>query len=224
MLATFLAGGTLIVADNRFDARKALEMIERHRITHTALVPVQFQRLMECEDQDSFDLSSLECAITVGSPMHVDLKRTVHARLHAALYELYGLTEGLITVMEPRDMPEHWNSVGRPILGTDMEILGDNDQILPRGESGEIVGAAQPLEEVHQQFVVHQQLLFLIRPGHVCVPNAVDVRVAGEAVLFPAGRAVVLADELAIALPHRRHQFIAAGEARLARQAPRAGL
>lgn len=143
MLATFLAGGTLIVADNRFDARKALEMIERHRITHTALVPVQFQRLMECEDQDSFDLSSLECAITVGSPMHVDLKRTVHARLHAALYELYGLTEGLITVMEPRDMPEHWNSVGRPILGTDMEILGDNDQILPRGESGEIVGAAR---------------------------------------------------------------------------------
>lgn len=143
MLATFLAGGTLIVAHNRFDARKTLEMIERHRVTHTALVPVQFQRFMECEDQDGFDLSSLECAITVGSPMHVELKRSVFDRLDGALYELYGLTEGLITVMEPENMPDHWNSVGRPILGTDMEILGDEDQILPRGESGEIVGAAR---------------------------------------------------------------------------------
>lgn len=143
MLATFLAGGTLIVADNRFDARKVLEMIERHRVTHTALVPVQFQRFMECEDQDKFDLSSMECAITVGSPMHVELKRSVFDRLNGALYELYGLTEGLITVMEPESMPDRWNSVGRPILGTDMEILGDDDQILPRGESGEIVGAAR---------------------------------------------------------------------------------
>jgi acyl-CoA synthetase (AMP-forming)/AMP-acid ligase II len=143
MLATFLVGGTLIVADNRFDARKVLEIIERHRITHTALVPVQFQRLLECEGQDGFDLSSMECAITVGSPMHVELKRSVFNRLNGALYELYGLTEGLITVMEPESMPDHWNSVGRPILGTDMEILGDDDQILPRGESGEIVGAAR---------------------------------------------------------------------------------
>jgi acyl-CoA synthetase (AMP-forming)/AMP-acid ligase II len=106
-------------------------------------VPVQFQRLMECEDQGGFDLSSLECAITVGSPMHVKLKRSVFDRLDGALYELYGLTEGLITVMEPEIMPDHWNSVGRPILGTDMKILGDDDQILPHGESGEIIGVAR---------------------------------------------------------------------------------
>jgi acyl-CoA synthetase (AMP-forming)/AMP-acid ligase II len=143
MLTTFLTGGTLVVTGNRFDAREALAVIETHRITHTTLVPVQYQRMLECEGQERFDLSSMKCAITVGSAMHVDLKRAVHARLDGALYEIYGLTEGLITVMDPREMPGRWESVGRPLMGSDIEILGNDDLPVPSGESGEIVGAAR---------------------------------------------------------------------------------
>jgi acyl-CoA synthetase (AMP-forming)/AMP-acid ligase II len=143
MLMTFLTGGTLIVTSNQFDAREALNIIESQRISHTSLVPVQFQRMLECEDQETFDLSSMKCAITVGSPMHPDLKRAVHARLDGALYEIYGLTEGLITAMMPDEMEGRWESVGRPLLGSDILILDDDDVPVSTGNSGEIVGAAR---------------------------------------------------------------------------------
>lgn len=143
MLVTFLTGGTLIVTSNQFDAREVLSVIESQRISHTSLVPVQFQRMLECEDQETFDLSSMKCAITVGSPMHPDLKRAVHARLNGAIYEIYGLTEGLITAMMPDEMEGRWESVGRPLLGSDMLILGDDDVPMLTGNSGEIVGAAR---------------------------------------------------------------------------------
>jgi acyl-CoA synthetase (AMP-forming)/AMP-acid ligase II len=143
MLSTFLVGGTLVVTDNRFDPRDVLDIIESRRITHTALVPVQFQRMMECEDQHRFDLSSMECAITVGSTMHSDLKRTVQARLDGGLYEIYGLTEGLITAMTPAEMTDRWESVGRPLLGSDIVILGDDDIPAATGKTGEIVGSAR---------------------------------------------------------------------------------
>jgi acyl-CoA synthetase (AMP-forming)/AMP-acid ligase II len=53
--------------------------------------------------------------------------------------ELYGLTEGVITTLDPEDAPGRWSSVGRPLLGTDIRILDQNDREAPRGEPGEIV-------------------------------------------------------------------------------------
>jgi acyl-CoA synthetase (AMP-forming)/AMP-acid ligase II len=143
MLSTFLVGGTLIVTDNRFDPRNVLDIIESQRITHTALVPVQFQRMMEYEEQNRFDLASMQCAITVGSTMHADLKRAVQTRLDGGLYEIYGLTEGLITAMTPLEMTDRWESVGRPLLGSDIVILGDDDMPTATGKPGEIAGAAR---------------------------------------------------------------------------------
>jgi len=143
MLMTFLTGGTLIVTSNQFDARATLSIIESQRISHTTLVPVQFQRMLEFEGHESFDLSSMKCAITVGSPMRADLKRAVHARLDGALYEIYGLTEGLITAMTPDEMEGRWESVGRPLLGSDIRILDNDDVPASTGETGEIVGSAR---------------------------------------------------------------------------------
>jgi len=46
MLCTFLAGGTVHV-HRRFDPEEFLDTVERERITHTAMVPVQYQRVVE---------------------------------------------------------------------------------------------------------------------------------------------------------------------------------
>ncbi|UTW54714.1 class I adenylate-forming enzyme family protein [Kordiimonas sp. SCSIO 12610] len=140
MLATLLVGGTIIVSPNKFDADETVRRISHHKITHTAMVPVQYQRIMEISDHRDLDLSSIECAITVGAPMHIDLKRNVHAKLSGNLYEIYGLTEGIITIMRGSEMPDNWTSVGRPLLGSDIAILDDNDQLVDNGTVGEIIG------------------------------------------------------------------------------------
>ena len=53
-----LACGGTIVLMAKFDAAGYLALAERHRATHTMLVPVQYQRIMALPDFDRHDLSS----------------------------------------------------------------------------------------------------------------------------------------------------------------------
>lgn len=139
MLATVFAGGTIVV-QSHFDAVKCLEGIENAQITHTAMVPVQFQRLLECPAFDDFDLSTLRATMCCGSPLSIGLKTQIMERLPGDFIELYGLTEGLVTILSPEDMPHKIESVGRPSPGQFLAIIDDDGSELPAGEAGEIVG------------------------------------------------------------------------------------
>jgi len=139
ILATFFAGGTLIV-QRRFDVHATLETIQDRRVTHTVMVPLQYQKLLECEDFEAYDLSSLDAYMCCGSPLPVAVKRDIVARMPGDFIELYGLTEGLVTILGPEDMSEKIETVGRPCPGQRLAILGNDDEILPPGEAGEIVG------------------------------------------------------------------------------------
>jgi len=139
MLATIFAGGTVFI-ERMFSPRRFLEVVERERITHAAMVPLQYQQIIECEEFGDFDLSSLQAYMCCGSPLAVGLKRAIIERMPGAFIELYGLTEGLVTILEPEDMLDKIESVGRPCPGQDLVILDNDDKILGAGESGEIVG------------------------------------------------------------------------------------
>jgi acyl-CoA synthetase (AMP-forming)/AMP-acid ligase II len=139
MLCSFLAGGAIVVMEH-FDPEEFLATIERHRCTHVAMVPLTFQKAIEHPAFGRYDLSSMKHMCTVGSPMHVDLKRRVAREFGCELTELYGLTEGIITTLDPEDVETKTASVGKPIPGTDLRIIDDDGRELPVGESGEIVG------------------------------------------------------------------------------------
>ncbi len=141
MLGTALAGGTLIV-HRRFDAARTLADIERLQVSHIAMVPVQWQRLADAGATRTA-LASIRSAITVGSPMHLELKRHLHDLMPTAFSELYGLTEGILTVLPPHEMAAHLESVGRPTPGCDILILDDADRPCPPGSAGEIVSRAR---------------------------------------------------------------------------------
>ena len=142
MLATFFAGGTLVIS-RRFDVTDCLETMEKHRVTHAAMVPLQYQKLIEHPDFEKFDLSSLDACMCCGSPLAVGLKQTLAERWPGGFIELYGLTEGLVTILSPEDLLTKTASVGRPCPGQQLAILGENDEMLPNGEAGEIVGHAR---------------------------------------------------------------------------------
>ena len=138
-LCTMLAGGTVIVM-RAFEPRALLETVERERVTHGAMVPLQFQRILDLEDFGRYDISSLHSLMCCGSPLPASLKAAAIERLGCELIELYGLTEGVITTLAPEDVSRKLASVGKPLPGTDLRILGSDDREVPIGESGEIVG------------------------------------------------------------------------------------
>lgn len=140
MLCTLLSGGTMVV-EKTFDAAKALSAIEKHRITNFAMVPIQLQRLLEVTDSGQFDLSCVQAIMSCGSPLHSGLKEQLFERLGpSSVIELFGLTEGIITTLEPEEASGRMASVGKPLIGTDIKIVGDDDNEVEAGTSGEIVG------------------------------------------------------------------------------------
>jgi acyl-CoA synthetase (AMP-forming)/AMP-acid ligase II len=139
MLCTVLVGGTLVVMPS-FEAAAAVELMARERVSHGTFVPLQLERLLAVPHLERHDLSSLEAFMCCGSPLAADLKREFPRRFHCHLIELYGLTEGLCTVLAPEDFEHKLKSVGKPFLGTDLRIIGEDDREVPQGETGEIVG------------------------------------------------------------------------------------
>lgn len=145
MLCTLIAGGTMVIQE-KFDAETTLKIIQREKISHFAMVPIQYQRLMEVPNQEAYDLTSIEAVMSCGSPLHADLKAALFQRLGPkAVIELFGLTEGLITTLDPEEAEGRMASVGKPLIGTDIKIIGDDDKEVTAGVAGEIVGVGRIL-------------------------------------------------------------------------------
>jgi len=142
MLCTLLAGGTLVLHE-RFDAAAFLDTVAAEGITHTAMVPIQFQRVIDAQQDRPRNLATMHAMMSCGSPLHEGLKRAIFEHFPCGIIELYGLTEGIITTLDPEDAIGRWSSVGRPLIGTDIRIVDDNDQICIAGESGEIVSCGR---------------------------------------------------------------------------------
>lgn len=141
-LSTLLAGGTLVIHD-AFDTKHALETIEAERITNFSMVPIQYQRLLEDPDIASYDLSSLKAVMSCGSPLHADLRKKLFEQLGPVVIELFGLTEGVITTLEPEEAEGRMASAGKPLVGTDIKIIDDNGNEAPPGISGEVVACGR---------------------------------------------------------------------------------
>lgn len=123
-----------------FDARRMIDLMAAERVTHAMVVPSQIIALLDHDDFDEQHLPELEMLCSVGAPLHLEHKEELARRLPNRFYELYGLTEGFVTILDRDDFAAKPNSVGIPPPLYEMRIVDDEGNDLPPGEVGEIVG------------------------------------------------------------------------------------
>jgi acyl-CoA synthetase (AMP-forming)/AMP-acid ligase II len=125
----------------KFDARAYLQIVEREKITHTMLVPVQYKRIMDVADFGSFDLTSMRIKFSTSAPLRADVKQDVLARFPGKLIEYYGLTEGGgVTVLVADENPTKLHTVGKLAPGNDIRLIDAEGNEVQDGEVGEICG------------------------------------------------------------------------------------
>lgn len=132
-------GATSIVME-RFEPERYLDLIERHRVTHSQVVPTMFSRLLKLPDEvrRRYDVSSLEVVIHAAAPCPVPVKQDMIDWFGPVLREYYGATEANgFTVCTSEEWIAHPGSVGRPVLG-EVEIRDDDGTPLPPGETGTV--------------------------------------------------------------------------------------
>jgi acyl-CoA synthetase (AMP-forming)/AMP-acid ligase II len=137
---TLALGGTVVLMP-KFETKRYLELAQRHRVTHTMLVPVQYQRLLADPDFDKYDLSSFVSKSCTSAPFGARLKAEVLRRWPGGLAEFYGMTEGGASCELCADeYPDKLHTVGRPMPGHEMRLIDPDGKELDVGSIGEIVG------------------------------------------------------------------------------------
>ncbi len=160
-----LFGGSTVHLMPKFDAREYLQIVQDERITHTMLVPVQYKRIMDVPDFDSFDLSSMRIKFSTSAPLRADVKADVLARFPGKLIEYYGLTEGGgVTVLVADEHPDKLHTVGKLAPGNDIRLIDTEGREVPQGQVGEICGRGPTMmagyfgrEDLTRDYIWHNE-------------------------------------------------------------------
>jgi long-chain acyl-CoA synthetase len=141
-----LSCGVTVVLMDHWHPEDTLQLIERHRVTHTHLVPTMFHRLLGLPDEvkGRYDLTSLLGVLHGAAPCPVHVKKAMIEWFGPVIYEYYAATEGPGTVVDSRTWLEKPGTVGKPQPAENV-IVGDDDaKPLAVGETGTVWLRALP--------------------------------------------------------------------------------
>ncbi len=138
-IALALLNAIHVVLMPRFAAGAALDLMEQARVTVLAAVPTMYQIMLRTRRTPDYDLSSLRVAVSGGAPMPLEILRAFGERFGVHVIEGYGPTEAApIVSVNPLHGVRKLGSVGPPIPGTEVQVIGDDGSPLPVGEVGEL--------------------------------------------------------------------------------------
>jgi long-chain acyl-CoA synthetase len=139
LMPWMFVGGTYVLHES-FDAGRVIADIHRWKVTHIVLVPAQITAILDHPSYTPKKLASLEMLHNLGAPLHVRIKERINAELPGRFYELYGLTEGFMTILDKHDSIRKLGSVGCPPPFMQIAIRRDDGSDCAPGEVGEICG------------------------------------------------------------------------------------
>ena len=190
-----------VVMRRRFDPEATLELVDRHRATGLAVVPVMIERIVDLPDEvlDRYSLASLRFVTASGSRMRPDAVTRFMDRFGDIVYNSYNATEaGLISAATPADLRAAPDSAGRPVVGTDLRLVDDEGREVATGEVGRIIvrsesqfegytaGDTKEVDEADSSFMVSGDVGRLDEAGRLHVVGRDDeMIVSGGENVYP---------------------------------------
>lgn len=136
-------GSTVVLTEGRFDIDQVFGLIEREKVTNWGAVPTMASRMLEHEDTDRYDLSSLTAFALASAPSSPAFKKRLREKFpfaDRALVDSYGLTEcsTAVAVATAGELEAFPGTLGSPILTVAMEIRDPLGDRVPDGVEGEV--------------------------------------------------------------------------------------
>jgi long-chain acyl-CoA synthetase len=134
------ANGVMLTMLPRFDPDKALEIVERDKVTVFMGVPTMYNAMLHSDSRGDRDTSSLRVCVSGGSAMPEELMRKFEEEFGCIILEGYGLSEtSPVASFNHPDKERKAGSIGTPIEGVEMKVVDDDGNEVEQGEIGEIV-------------------------------------------------------------------------------------
>jgi 2,3-dihydroxybenzoate-AMP ligase len=141
-LQGFLLHGGKVVLASSTRSQDVFSLIERHRVTHIAVVPALLIRLINDPLIKKFDLSSLQVIQSGGQRLQPEVRRRTKELIPSVtVQENFGMAEGMLMFVrldDPEDV--RMETVGRPVSPDDeVRLVDDDDNEVAPGEVGELL-------------------------------------------------------------------------------------
>ncbi len=135
-----LSLGHTVVLMDKWWAEETLELIQRHRVTYSHMVPTQFVRLLDLpeETRARYDVSSLRNMVHGAAPCPPEVKRRMIDWWGDTIQEYDAATEGGGTVITASEWLERPGSVGAPWPGSEIRIYDDEGTQLSPSQIGTV--------------------------------------------------------------------------------------
>jgi long-chain acyl-CoA synthetase len=132
--------GHKVVLMDGWTPEGTLELIARHRVTASHMVPTHFHRLLALPDEvrARHDVSSLRHVIHSAAPCPVDTKRRMLEWWGPVIYEYYAASEGGGTLATPSEWLAHPGTVGRPWPISQIRVLDEEGRPCAPGQVGTV--------------------------------------------------------------------------------------
>ena len=136
-LSYLMAGGTVVINAPPYRVDELAHVIRRHGVTTTFMVPTLLRRIADEGPEVRGAFQGLRFIVSSGSSLHPQEAAELAAKVNACIVNHYASTEGgSISMHHPLVEGPANGSVGRPLLGTQVEIADADDRALPTGETG----------------------------------------------------------------------------------------
>jgi long-chain acyl-CoA synthetase len=137
LLAAIRSGAALVLG--RFERDATLAAIKQERVTLFPAVPFIFHSIAETRRAARADLQTLRLCFSAGAPLSQATFDLFHDRFGHPIRQLYGCSEaGSVTINLDDDASGTWDSVGRPMRGIEVVVIGDGGVRHTRRATGEI--------------------------------------------------------------------------------------
>jgi long-chain acyl-CoA synthetase len=134
-----VAGGGTLTLMPRFDPAKALEIIQRDKVTIFEGVPTMYAAILHHPEADPEMAATLRVCISGGASLPVEILRGFEEKFGCMILEGYGLSEtSPVASFNLPDMVRKPGSIGVPVEGVQMRLIDEAGQTVPEDEIGEI--------------------------------------------------------------------------------------
>jgi long-chain acyl-CoA synthetase len=124
----------------RFDPGKALEIVQRDKVTTFLGVPTMYAAMLHHDGHEEFDTTSLDLCVSGGAAMPVEILRGFEEAFGCKILEGYGMSETCaIASFNRPDRERKPGSIGIPVPGVEMKLVDGDGNEVPQGEVGEIL-------------------------------------------------------------------------------------
>jgi fatty-acyl-CoA synthase/long-chain acyl-CoA synthetase len=191
--------GATVVVQPKFDADQALELIERHGVSTSFMAPTLLMRLVDAQETNPRDVTSLRAIFLGAAPCPHALKVRAEKAFGQVLWEFYGATEtGINTVLRPEDQLRKPGSCGVAVPGQEIKLVDSEGQEVATGIPGEFMVRNEVLAEyynkpeattknLHDGFFSVGDIAYKDEEGYFYIcDRRVDMIISGGVNIYPA--------------------------------------